>query len=1245
METEEIIKLVDGIYKNILDKFNPGARQLISAGKAYLKALHGASAASNLFNEALAKIAVNAQQGGTIDIGSALMNIVGVYKEIQDQHMNILKAFYVDLLVPLETNLEKDTKVVQFEQKKFLQQHKMRSDSYSKAAATMKKYRKKNSKNTPKEAEKEIKSIQAFEEEKHKLDQFCEHSLKNAMTQERRRYGFVLERQCSLAKHWMAYHHSGHVIIEKSLENWNDVAATREFLPPNVENMFTAKQLLRDVEDDDEDDRESIASQLRKTRSIDASCLDMRSLADVANGTLQMPRAKSEFNLNNNHSGGPMAGNGTMTLMGGGGGGGHHHHAATMMMMASGVGASGNGKPDISHWERPTVKALYAYLSSGENQLSFLEGDRIALVGDRAKGWQFGENLRTQKFGWFPIAYAETERDDKESISEWVKAPPSDIDIENTPDTSLESTLVDDSLSKMSASYHGGEEGSPTRMFGDTIQYRQSKQFRRLSRGEKPPKPGPPPQLPAPVPTPVVPNSYNGGKHRHDGPSNGNGGGGGIPQSNSFSAAGIGQQAMVVDGKRKSGSATMNFSKPPQTSGNQKPKASRNGMASASLHSSNDSGFSNEPQPQPEMDLYSDEEPVNRVPIRSARSEKNLLNDQTMPRTSNGRDGGPSPRYDEDDIYGTIVPPRPRGQNSQMTMRQANSYGNIADSQSGTLEYGYRSRTRLSDGSGGPQGPNQSDSQKIKRTKSFWKFSKSEDHILEGMAMWKHNDIIPTGREKREMEKKEATLKRNMRKKEQLDKQKQKEMVAAKAEEEQHQQQQQQQRRKERGSQGNGLMGEDASNSNTLVRQSRDSRERDRDQNGGSMMRERPHSIAMMPEQEKFPITKSDIDKRISKIDQEFHQQQHKKQSRGAMEESGGGGGQRRDRSEGADRKQSKQGKSDSNNRHSYAGDHHMHHGRNEEQAIYGDNGGGKSGKDKYRTSEREASKNRNNDALNKYYQDQTFDDFAIIPSDSIMMQDASFYDDDGMMDDMMLMKTVRRKEILKQYYSSGTDTERNSSSSDPYDCIVVDDHLVATGAGAEMMRTDGRKGRDRKSHGANDGGMMRLTTSAATATTTDRRSEKKSAAEDKMSFSTFRGGATGGGNDNRMMGRVDDDDDDDTMMASITLDDELMDEDPRHHQHHHQQQQQQQQQQMMTRDRRSKGSKMNGGQSGMGESKYESEQESRISAKMQNNGQQQQQQQQQKRKSTKSIASDGKAYGPWYDLWGADSSVHNQKL
>lgn len=58
------------------------------------------------------------------------------------------------------------------------------------------------------------------------------------MTQERRRYGFVLERQCSLAKHWIAYHTSGKNCISSHVESWDEVSASREFLPPNVDNMF-----------------------------------------------------------------------------------------------------------------------------------------------------------------------------------------------------------------------------------------------------------------------------------------------------------------------------------------------------------------------------------------------------------------------------------------------------------------------------------------------------------------------------------------------------------------------------------------------------------------------------------------------------------------------------------------------------------------------------------------------------------------------------------------------------------------------------------------------------------------------------------------------------------------------------------------------------------------------------------------------------------------------------------------------
>lgn len=66
-----------------------------------------------------------------------------------------------------------------------------------------------------------------------------------AMTQERRRYGFVLERQCSLAKHYLSYHTQGVTIYQQNIEDWNEIAKTREFLPEAVENMFSSRMRVK----------------------------------------------------------------------------------------------------------------------------------------------------------------------------------------------------------------------------------------------------------------------------------------------------------------------------------------------------------------------------------------------------------------------------------------------------------------------------------------------------------------------------------------------------------------------------------------------------------------------------------------------------------------------------------------------------------------------------------------------------------------------------------------------------------------------------------------------------------------------------------------------------------------------------------------------------------------------------------------------------------------------------------------
>ncbi|XP_076381480.1 insulin receptor substrate 53 kDa [Megalopta genalis] len=582
METEELTRLVDEIYKNILDKFNPGARQLITAGKAYLKALHGAAAASRVYVDALSRLARQAQLGtwgGSKDVGYALMRIVEVYKEIQDQEMNILKAFYVDLLVPLETNLEKDTKVVQSEQKKFLQQHKTRSETYSKAAATMKKQRKK-SRGASKSGlamDKELKNMQILEEEKSKLDAFCEQSLKNAMTQERRRYGFVLERQCSLAKHYASFHEFTLAALHPSVDKWREVAATREYLPQSVEDMFASR--LRQVsfwpEDEENGGSElTMSSQLRKTRSMDSSCLELRPgppSGNVSSTTYQGPsshlptalsRARSEANLHAStlsldpevpdipprpRSMAPPASRNSGSVGGGG----------------SGTGVSSGGWGDA-----PLARAVYAYLSSGENQLSFLEDDLIALMGDRQKGWQFGENLRTHSSGWFPLAYTEI--------------------------------IIDDTLGSPSHGTNNGRASEPQAV---------------------------PPCKPPPCRPPVTPSSMDEVSSGFHGVGNNI-----ANNSNNNNSTGTPTNVPNSNSSHNLATPTARQSKPIRPSGTL-PTVLAGGrriqppappvpppQVVTSLHSSNDSGFSNEPPAQPDID-YSDDEAM-RQRRRKPRADR-----------------------------------------------------------------------------------------------------------------------------------------------------------------------------------------------------------------------------------------------------------------------------------------------------------------------------------------------------------------------------------------------------------------------------------------------------------------------------------------------------------------------------------------------------------------------------------------------------------------------------------------------
>ncbi|CRL01687.1 CLUMA_CG014906, isoform A, partial [Clunio marinus] len=754
MDSEGIVKNVDGIYKNILEKFNPGAKQLIASSKSYLKALHNTSQASKGFTESLAKLAVNAHEGGTTDIGGALMDLVGVFSSIEDQHMNILKAFYVDFIFPLENNIDKDAKVIHAEQKKFMQLHKQRVESFNKATSAMKKHRKKKN-----NAEKELKCIQALEDEKKLLDNFCDQSIKNALIQERRRYGFVLERCVqSLAKHWSQYFEVGHSSIENNLEWWNDVSATREILPTNVDLAGAKKPLEpKDPLSSVYDEYGSVKSAgIRKSQSIHAST---NSLRDAQSDTYKMSRSRAM--------------------------------SSESLTTPSQQNNSLNGS---------VVSALFAYLSSAENQLNFYEGDKIHLIGEKTQGWQFGENLRTNSYGWFPISYVLPEPEKPNEEQE------------------------DDNNS------NSDDRGTIRR--GQDFQ-RKDSTMNKYQKLENPPSTLPPPP----------------------------------PSSN-----------MGSDSVRVRGSATTNFAK--SQIQNQKERHEKKPSLHG-IYSSNDSGFSNElPPAAPEVDYSDDddEEMPKKIPIRDERTvERN-----NEIEVENKRDTISKSPYNN--------------------IKQSSSYGNLTDS-SRNADHGF----------------NNIDTTTMKRNKSFWRFSKSED-ILEGMSLWKHRDLVPIDVEQAD---KDLTLKK---------------------------------------------LEKPAKKMETLQKKKNNNKSLEKNDEGPS---------------KKMSSNKFGDDGGNHLVDPRF-------------------------------RAQSFSGNYSKDQRKNF-------NSRDDDDEIYDESP--KRRNDTGPTAKHSTQKGKSKNVQNSKSSRQE-------------LQDTNFYDDD-----IMVIKTVKRKEILKQYYSSGTDTEL--SSSDPYDCIVVDDHLV----------------------------------------------------------------------------------------------------------------------------------------------------------------------------------------------------------
>uniref|UniRef100_UPI00398E8673 BAR/IMD domain-containing adapter protein 2-like isoform X2 n=1 Tax=Pristiophorus japonicus TaxID=55135 RepID=UPI00398E8673 len=451
--TDEVHRLTEGVYKNIMDQFNPSLRNFIAMGKSYEKTLSshmgaekiwikkartGVTFAAKGYFEALVKMGELASDSqASKEMGDVLFQMAEVHRQIQIQLEEMLKVFHGELLTQLEQKVELDAKYLSATLKKYQAEHKARLESLEKCQAELKKLRRKShgSRNPQKYGEKEMQYVETISKKQSDLESYVGTGYKTALSEERRRYCFLVERQCAVAKNNMVYHSRGKDMVTQKLPGWQQSCSDPSKIPDRA--MTLVQQL-------------SSGSGGTLVSEPVATTKSGLIISDPIPGAkpLPVPPELAPF------VGGGGLGHGSrimsqdISLVPNGDLSNSHHvdyqHPGrpdvkpkppsppqlpkqpidvysntlptrkAMPLKASPLLAENRTLPRSSSMAaglekngRIKVQAIFSHQAGANSTLlSFTEGDVITLLVPEAKdGWHYGENEKTRLRGWFPFSY------------------------------------------------------------------------------------------------------------------------------------------------------------------------------------------------------------------------------------------------------------------------------------------------------------------------------------------------------------------------------------------------------------------------------------------------------------------------------------------------------------------------------------------------------------------------------------------------------------------------------------------------------------------------------------------------------------------------------------------------------------------------------------------------------------------------------------------------------------------------
>ncbi|KAM9305140.1 BAR/IMD domain-containing adapter protein 2-like 1 [Gastrophryne carolinensis] len=426
-DPEAVARITENTYKNVMDQFNPGLRNLVNLGKNYEKAVSAMVLAGRAYYDGLSRVGeMTTASPVSKDLGAVLKDISFVHKRLNDNLEENFRKFHREIVAELEKKSEQDIKYMNATLKRYQTEHKHKMDSLEKSQVELKKLRRKSqgARNAAKYDMKESEYLETITSRQNDVQKFIIDGCKDALLEEKRRFCFLVDKHCAFANYLNYYHIQSSDLLGTKIPKWQETCTDMSQVPDNLSNMMQDLKIpvtpsisatpepspLMDKRTMIEADYDTTSRNTLKMPPAPPSRAQTSPLVDMFNNPAVTQRTTydrvkslpAESNEENN--------------------------LPRSMSVATG----------LNMIRKPKVRTIFPHTGNSKTMLSFQQGDIITLlIPEEKDGWLYGEHDATKTKGWFPSSYTRPLEENGKQVTPVPSVNPSPVPVRSLSSANL----------------------------------------------------------------------------------------------------------------------------------------------------------------------------------------------------------------------------------------------------------------------------------------------------------------------------------------------------------------------------------------------------------------------------------------------------------------------------------------------------------------------------------------------------------------------------------------------------------------------------------------------------------------------------------------------------------------------------------------------------------------------------------------------------------------------------------------